>query len=75
MSYVDALSEEETLQTYFDRSKFTVGGDTSQLKAACSVVQQFIAQELWCVRAAGASSLLGCNWTWFTSAWVVRKDD
>ena len=47
MSYVEALSEEETLQTYFDRSKFTPGGDTSQLRPACSVVQQFIAQELW----------------------------
>lgn len=52
MSYSAANGEEETLETYFDRNKFssTAGGDTSQLRPACSFVQRFITQELWCVR-------------------------
>lgn len=49
MSYDDPGAEEKTLETFFDRGKFTPGGETSQLRDACTAVEHFIAQELWCV--------------------------
>ncbi len=48
MSYADPEAEEKTLETFFDRSKFTPGGETNQLRDACAAVERFIAQELWC---------------------------
>ena len=52
MSYADPEAEEKTLETFFDRSKFTPGGETTQLRDACSSVERFIAQELWYVSSA-----------------------
>lgn len=50
MAYQAGHAEvEEGLDKYFDKAKFTVGGDTAQLQDACEAIQQFIAQELWCV--------------------------
>lgn len=52
MSFPDRhQSEEQALETFFDSRNFTPGGfaDTAQLMDACTAVQQFIAQESWCV--------------------------
>ncbi|CAN0090799.1 unnamed protein product [Pylaiella littoralis] len=48
MSFSDPhQTEEQTLETFFDSRNFTPGGfaNTTQLKGACTAVQQFIAQE------------------------------
>lgn len=49
MSYDDPGAEEKTLETFFAVGKFTPGGETSQLRDACTAVEHFIAQELWYV--------------------------
>lgn len=61
MSYDGPGAEEKTLEMFFDTGNFTPGGETSQLRDACTAVEHFIAQEMWCVWCScGAMVLYAC---------------
>ena len=54
MNFNDSQAE-ETLDTFFHCNAPPAGGDTAQLRSACSLLQQLISQDLWCAETAPRS--------------------